>query len=97
MTRLRKPPPDPLRAAGISSTLFDLLKEKLEQDSLDFACGTTDEDPKRYALRLAAAREALEFLGRLATLAGVIEPTAEPTEAETLAEARDAIAHENKS
>lgn len=82
---------------GIARAFYDLAKQKLEQDSLDFLCGTSEEDPKHYALRIAAAREALGLLHELAGMAGIVEGRVEPTEEETLAAARRAIANENRT
>ncbi len=58
-----------------------------------FLTDTAEEDPKRFTARIAAAREALDQLNQLRDP----EDAAEPSEEDVLAEARAAIADENKS
>jgi hypothetical protein len=97
MKRSRKPtPPAP---GGIPREVYELAKEKLEQDYLGFVAGTATEDPKVFAARHEAAQAALDHLAQLWALAGAApagEP-AEPSTEELLEVARANIANENKS
>jgi hypothetical protein len=85
--------------AALPREMVDRARAKLQADFLDFLADTATEDPKRYLARLAAAREAAENLARLDELTGASGPAvpSEPSEAELLAAARAALAHENKS
>jgi hypothetical protein len=97
MRRGRKPAP-PV-AGGIPREVYELAKEKLEQDYLGFVAGTATEDPKLFAARHEAAQAALDHLAQLWTLAGAA-PAGEPAEPSTedlLEVARANIANENKT
>jgi hypothetical protein len=91
MKRPRRTTPQP---AVLPPVLHHLVQEKLHEDYLAFASDTAEEDPKHFIARDTAAQQALGHLMRLAELAGTAE--AEPNEADTLAKARDSMAHENK-
>jgi len=90
MRKPRKPSP---KAPVLPSDLRERAEKNL-QDSYDgFISGTSEEEPRHFVTRSAAAREALEHLAQLRELAG--DPEAEPSGNAVLAEARAEIADEN--
>jgi hypothetical protein len=90
----------PAPAAGsIPAEVFQLAKEKLQDDYLGFVAGTATDDPKQFAARHVAARAALDHLALLCTLAGeVATPDDAPNATdELLLATRADMADENKS
>ncbi|HEV7267814.1 MAG TPA: hypothetical protein VGN83_23350 [Falsiroseomonas sp.] len=84
--------------AAVTKELFDLAKEKLQEDYLGFVSDTATEDPKRFIARNAAARDALDHLAQLATQAMPaedVEAAAEPTLQQLIEAARIGLG-ENK-
>ncbi|MGG5820500.1 hypothetical protein [Falsiroseomonas sp. HW251] len=96
MTRARKPAP-PVVSAAVAQALHDLAKDQLEQDYLGFVSGSTDQDPKAYLQRIAAANAALESLTLLAAVNTPAGEDADTGGEAELATARAAIADENKT
>ena len=93
-TPIAPPPP------GIAKEVAMRAQAKLTETYDGFVHDTATEDPKRFIARSAAAREALEHLAQLRTLAieeTAEEDTAEPSAEECLAEARAHFANENKT
>ena len=97
MKRTRKTPiaaPPP----GLAKDLALRAQQKLAETYVGFVQDTTEEDPKRFVARSAAAREALEHLAQLRALTMEdSEEEAEPSPEELLAAARAQLATENKS
>lgn len=97
MKRVRKTPiaaPPP----GLAKDLALRAQQKLAESYAGFLDDTTEEDPKRFVARSAAAREALEHLAQLRALTMEdSEEEAEPSPEELLAAARAQLAAENKS
>jgi hypothetical protein len=86
-------------AGSIPTEVFQLAKEKLQDDYLGFVAGTATEDPKHFAARHVAARAALDHLALLCTLAGEVaapDDTANTTD-ELLLAMRADMADENKT
>jgi hypothetical protein len=92
---MRKPRRTLPVAPVMKPELRDMARQELEGSYAGFVSNMSNEDPKHFIARNAAAREALEHLAQLRDLAG--DPAeAEPSEEALLAEARAAIADENK-
>lgn len=89
MRKPRKPVAAPL---PMTPEEREAARRALKQAFHGFLTDTTEEDPKRFTARIAAAREALEQLNQLRDP----DDAAEPSEEEVLAEARAALADENK-
>ncbi|WP_372616878.1 hypothetical protein [Falsiroseomonas sp.] len=66
--------------AAVTKELFDLARQKLEEDYLGFVSDTATEDPKRFIARNAAARDALDHLAQLAAQAAPAEEAEAPAE-----------------
>ena len=94
----RAPRSAPVPRATIPPELFQLAKERLQDDYLAFVAGTATEDPKVFAARHAAARAALDHLALLCTLAGDA-PTDDTPSAmdELLLATRAGMASENRT
>jgi uncharacterized protein (DUF4213/DUF364 family) len=75
----------------------DLVRDSLLEAVLSFIAGTNTEDPKLYAVRLAAANAAIDMLTKLRDANGAPVLDAEPTQAEVITSARVSMAEENKS
>jgi hypothetical protein len=89
----------PVAATAIPREVFQLAKEKLQDDYLGFVAGNVSEEPKQFAARHAAAREALDHLAMLCTLGGG-DATVEQGENlvdQVLQAAREGMATENKT
>lgn len=98
MKRGRKTPTAPM-SPGIAKDVALRAQAKLTETYDGFVHDTATEDPKRFVARSAAAREALEHLAQLRTLAveEAEEDPAEPSAEELLAAARAHLTDENKS
>ena len=99
MKRGRKTPTAPM-SPGIAKDVALRAQAKLAETYDGFVHDTATEDPKRFVARSAAAREALEHLAQLRTLAmeeAAEEDPAEPDAEELLATARAHLADENKT
>jgi hypothetical protein len=90
MRKPRKPAAVPL---PMTPEEREQARKALRQAFHGFLTDTAEEDPKRFTARLAAAREALDQLNQLRDP----DDAEEPTEEQLLAEARAAIADENKT
>ena len=87
----------PAVTGGLSPAVHAVAKARLEQDYAALVTGTSTEDPRLLAARIAAAGELLAHLAQLAALA-TPEATDESTNSDAvLAAARAGMAHENKS
>lgn len=93
MRKPRKPPP---ALPVLRADLCALATRRMEESYEGYINDTAAEDPKRFAARIAAAREAVEHLRLLREIAADAAEAAPREEAE-LAEARAALAHENKT
>lgn len=84
---------------SIPPEVFQLAKEKLQDDYLGFVAGTATEDPKHFAARHVAARAALDHLALLCTLAGdeATQDDAANATDELLLATRAGMAEENKT
>lgn len=97
MKRGRKTPTAPM-SPGIAKDVALRAQAKLTETYDGFVHDTATEDPKRFVARSAAAREALEHLAQLRTLAvEEAEEEAEPSAEDVLAAARAHFADESKS
>ena len=97
MKRGRKTPTAPM-SPGIAKDVALRAQAKLTETYDGFVHDTATEDPKRFVARSAAAREALEHLAQLRTLAvEEAEEDAEPSAEDLLAAARAHLADENKT
>jgi hypothetical protein len=90
MRKPRKPGPVPL---PMTPEEREQARKALRLAFHAFLTDTSEEDPKRFTARLAAAREALDQLNQLRDP----DDAEEPSEEQLLAEARAAIADENKT
>ena len=87
----------PAITGGLSPAIHAVAKARLEQDYAALVTGTTTEDPRLLAARIAAAGELLAHLAQLATLAAP-EAADEPAHNDAvLVAARADMALENKS
>ena len=97
MKRGRKTPTAPM-SPGIAKDVALRAQAKLTETYDGFVHDTATEDPTRFVARSAAAREALEHLAQLRTLAvEEAEEEAEPSAEDVLAAARAHFADESKS
>jgi transposase len=90
---MRKPRKPAAPAVPMTPEQREEARKALKQAYHGFLTGTAEEDPKRFTARIAAAREALDQLNQLRDP----DDADEPSEEQLLAEARAAIADENKS
>ena len=98
MKRGRKIPTTPM-PPGIAKDVALRAQAKLTETYDGFVHDTATEDPKRFVARSAAAREALEHLAQLRTLASeeaTEEDPAEPSAEECLAAARAHLSGEDR-
>jgi uncharacterized protein (DUF2252 family) len=83
---------------GISKDVHERVKELLQAYLLGFMADSVSEDPKHFIARMTAAGVVMEHLKALAELAGEsAEDGAETSPDDMLAEARDAMAREEKT
>ncbi len=94
----RTPEAAPAGFPLLDSAMLAMAVQRLQGDYAAYVSDTAEEDPKRYAARSAAAREALEHLRLLASLFGPQgDAAADPSDAEVLAAARAGMASENEA